>query len=133
MRLRSYVLKYKYRKHLTTKTAVTALTWCVVMATRMHCTDLVLLWHEHRPNPWATYIYTALPLYIDPHTTSFVNHTQYLVPRRHVLWQLLWGGVIYLSTQSLLLDSSLLYSNSQNTKELIYWANTLLVIYVDQP
>ena len=57
------------------------------MATRMHCTDLVLLWHEHRPDPWATYIYTALPLYIDPHTTSFVNHTQYLVPRWHVLWQ----------------------------------------------
>ena len=57
------------------------------MATRIHCTDLVLLWHEHRPDPWATYIYTTLPLYIDPHTTSFVNHTQYLVPRWHVLWQ----------------------------------------------
>ena len=40
---------------------------------------------------------------------------------------------MYLSTQSLLLDSSLLYSDSQNIKELIYWANTLLVIYVDQP
>ena len=32
---------------------------------------------------------------------------------------LLWGGVMYLSTQSLLLDSSLLCSDSQNTKELI--------------
>ena len=46
---------------------------------------------------------------------------------------LLWGGVMYLSTQSLPLDSSLLGSDSQNTKELICWANTLLVIYVDQP
>ena len=33
---------------------------------------------------------------------------------------------MYLSTQSLPLDSSLLYSNSQNIKELIYWANTPL-------
>ena len=32
---------------------------------------------------------------------------------------------MYLSTQSLLLDSSLLCSNSQNIKELIYWVNTL--------
>ena len=36
--------------------------------------------------------------------------------------RLLWGGVIYLSTRSLLLDSSLLRSDSQNTKELICWA-----------
>ena len=28
-----------------------------------------------------------LTSYIDLHTTSFVNNTQYLVPRRHVLWQ----------------------------------------------
>ena len=33
-----------------------------------------------------TYI-DRLTSYIAPHTTSFVNHTQYLVPRRHVLWQ----------------------------------------------
>ena len=32
---------------------------------------------------------------------------------------------MYLSTQSLPLDSSLLCSDSQNIKELIYWANTL--------
>ena len=37
---------------------------------------------------------------------------------------LLWGGVMYLSTRSLPLDSSLLRSDSQNTKELICWANT---------
>ena len=45
---------------------------------------------------------------------------------------LLWGGVMYLSTQSLLLDSSLLYSDFQNIQELIYWV-ILQVIYVDQP
>ena len=45
---------------------------------------------------------------------------------------LLWGGVMYLSTQSLLLDSSLLCSNSQNIQELICQANTL-VIYINQP
>ena len=54
------------------------------------CYDSVLSWHEHRPDPWAMCIYTASPLYIDPHTTSFVNYTQ--SPRtsyldsRHVLW-----------------------------------------------
>ena len=32
---------------------------------------------------------------------------------------------MYLSTQSLPLDSSLLRSDSQNIKKLIYWANTL--------
>ena len=37
---------------------------------------------------------------------------------------LLWGGVMYLNTQSLPLNSSLLCSDSQNIKELIYWANT---------
>ena len=31
------------------------------------------------------YIY-HLTSYIDPHTTSFVNDTQYLVPHQHVLW-----------------------------------------------
>ena len=40
---------------------VTALTWRVVMATRMHRTDLVLLWHEHGLDPWATCIYTTSP------------------------------------------------------------------------
>ena len=38
---------------------------------------------------------------------------------------------MYLSTQFLLLDSSFFYSDFQNIKELIYWVNTLLVIYVD--
>ena len=32
---------------------------------------------------------------------------------------------MYLSTQSLPLDSSLFVSDFQNIKELIYWANTL--------
>ena len=45
---------------------------------------------------------------------------------------LLWGGVMYLSTQSLLLGSSLLRSDSQNIQKLICWA-ILQVIYVDQP
>ena len=39
---------------------------------------------------------------------------------------------MYLSTQSLLLDSSLLYSDFQNKQELIYWA-ILQVIYINQP
>ena len=26
-----------------------------------HCYDSVLLWHEHRPDPWATCIYTTSP------------------------------------------------------------------------
>ena len=38
---------------------------------------------------------------------------------------------MYLSIQSLLLDSSLFCSDSQNIKELIYQVNTLLVIYVN--
>ena len=38
---------------------------------------------------------------------------------------------MYLNTQSLLLDSSLFYSDSQNIKELIYWVNTLLVTYIN--
>ena len=38
---------------------------------------------------------------------------------------------MYLNTQFLLLDSSLLYNNSQNIKELICWVNTLLVIYIN--
>ena len=53
------------------------------MATRMHCTDLVLLWHEHRPNPWATCIYRP------PHLLHRSTHdivcllytvTSYLIP-----------------------------------------------------
>ena len=40
---------------------------------------------------------------------------------------------MYLSTRSLPLDSSLLRSDSQNTKELICWASTPPVIYVNQP
>ena len=48
------------------------------------------------------------------------EHTQYTnIPTYRRTQPLLWGGVIYLSTQSLLLDSSLFYSNSQNIKELI--------------
>ena len=39
-----------------------------------------------------------------------IQHTNVLIYRR--TQPLLWGGVIYLSTQSLPLDSSLLYSNS---------------------
>ena len=39
---------------------------------------------------------------------------------------------MYLNTRSLPLDSSLFYSDSQNIKELICWANTPL-IYVNQP
>ena len=38
---------------------------------------------------------------------------------------------MYLSTQSLPLNSSLLCSDFQNIKELIYQASTLLVIYVN--
>ena len=44
---------------------------------------------------------------------------------------LLQGGVMYLSTQSLPLDSSFFCSDSQNIKELIYQVNTLLVIYIN--
>ena len=49
------------------------------------------------------------------------GHTQYtnILIYRHTQ-PLLWGGVIYLSTQFLLLNSSLFYNNSQNIKELIY-------------
>ena len=39
----------------------------------------------------------------------------------NVLKLLLQGGVIYLSIQSLLLDSSLFYSNSQEIQELFYY------------
>ena len=45
---------------------------------------------------------------------------------------LLQGGVMYLRTQSLLLNNSLLCSNSQNIQELIYQA-ILQVIYINQP
>ena len=55
-------------------------------------------------------------------TWEHMQHTD--VPTYRHTQPLLWGGVIYLSTQSLPLDSSLLRSDSQNTKELIYWANT---------
>ena len=64
---------------LYTGIGVTALTLRVVVArlsVRMATsTDLT---------PDHTYIDPHLS-YIDPHTTSFVNDTQYLVPRRHVL------------------------------------------------
>jgi hypothetical protein len=43
---------------------------------------------------------------------------------------LLWGGVRYIRTMSLQLDSSLLRSDSQNTKELICWATTPLFVVI---
>jgi hypothetical protein len=60
---------------------VTALASCVIVARLTCCchdtsTDLT---PERR-----VYIPPHLP-YIVPHTTLFVNTTQYLVPRRHVL------------------------------------------------
>ena len=56
--------------------SVTALTSRVVMATRMH---------EHGPYPERRVYIDRLTSYIDLHTTSFINNTQYLVPRQHVL------------------------------------------------
>ena len=49
---------------------------------------------------------------------EYTQYTNILTYRR--TQPLLWGGVMYLSTQSLLLDSSLFCSDSQNIKELIY-------------
>ena len=57
---------------------VTALTWRIVMTRCCYDTSTDLTPERHVYIP-------PHPPYIDPHTTSFVNHTQYLVPRRHVL------------------------------------------------
>jgi hypothetical protein len=72
-----------YFNNFVINTTVTALASCIVVAWLIYCchdisTDLT---PERR-----VYILFYL-LYIAPHTTSFVNTTQYLVPRRHVLWQ----------------------------------------------
>ena len=57
---------------------VTALAWRIVMTQCCYDTSTDL-------TPERRVYIDRLTSYIDPHTTSFVNYTQYLVPRRHVL------------------------------------------------
>ena len=49
--------------------------------------------------------------------TQYIEYMR-ILKRKQLLLQ---GGVMYLSTQFLLLGSSLLYSDSQNIQKLIYW------------
>ena len=57
---------------------VTALTWRIVMTQCCYDTSTDL-------TPERRVYIDRLTSYIALHTTSFVNDTQYLVPRRHVL------------------------------------------------
>ena len=71
---------YNYIKYSLNMLRVTALTLRVVMARlSIHVCMSTDLTPKRR-----VYI-DRLTSYIVPHTTSFVNDTQYLVPRRNVL------------------------------------------------